>query len=336
MTFPLLAVRGLAKHFPIRGGFLNARTTGQVKAVDGVSFDVAAGETLAIVGESGCGKSTTGRMLLCLTEPTSGTIAFEGDDLLRLSRRALHERRRSIQMVFQDPYGSLSPRQHVEDIVAEPLDVYGLYRGRDERRDRVADLLYRVGLNADHMRRYPFEFSGGQRQRIAIARALASGPKLIVADEPVSALDVSIQSQVINLLQDLQDQLGIAYIFISHDLAVVRHVAHRIAVMYLGRIVEMSESEAMVTAPHHPYTQALFSAAPLPKQTRASSRIILRGEVPNPSRVPSGCHFHPRCPVAAAICSQRVPPLAEVAAGRWAACHFARPFPITAKRSGIA
>jgi oligopeptide/dipeptide ABC transporter ATP-binding protein len=328
MTSPLLAVRGLAKHFPIQGGFLNARTIGQVKAVDGVSFDVAAGETLAIVGESGCGKSTTGRMVLCLTEPTSGTVVFEGDDLLQLSRRALHDRRRSIQMVFQDPYASLNPRQRVEDIVAESLDVYGLYRGQDERRDRVADLLCRVGLNADHMGRYPFEFSGGQRQRIAIARALASGPKLIVADEPVSALDVSIQSQVINLLQDLQDQLGIAYIFISHDLAIVRHVAHRIAVMYLGRIVEMAESEALVAAPHHPYTQALFSAAPLPNPARSNSRILLRGEVPNPSHAPSGCHFHPRCPIAAEICSQRVPPLAKVAAGRWAACHFARPIPL--------
>jgi oligopeptide transport system ATP-binding protein len=328
MTQPLLVVRGLAKHFPIQGGFLNARTIGQVKAVDGVSFDVNAGETLAIVGESGCGKSTTGRMVLRLTEPTNGTIAFEGDNLLQLGRRALHERRRSIQMVFQDPYASLSPRQRVEDIVAEPLDVYGLYRDRDGRRDRVADLLCQVGLNADHMRRYPFEFSGGQRQRIAIARALAPGPKLIVADEPVSALDVSIQSQVVNLLQDLQDRLGIAYIFISHNLAIVRHVAHRIAVMYLGRIVEMGKSEALVAAPHHPYTQALFSAAPLPNPTRQNSRIILRGDVPNPSDAPTGCHFHPRCPIAAEICSQQAPPLAEIAAGRWAACHFSRPLPL--------
>ncbi len=324
----LLQVRDLAKHFPITGGPAGIHTVGAVRAVDGVSFDLAEGETLALVGESGCGKSTTGRMLLRLIEPSAGAISFGGEDLLTLHRRALRRRRREMQIVFQDPYASLSPRQVVEDIVAEPLDVYRLHSGRAERRQRVAELLRLVGLDAAHLRRYPFEFSGGQRQRIAIARALAPGPRMIVADEPVSALDVSIRSQVVNLLQDLQERFGIAYLFISHDLAVVRHIAHRIAVMYLGRLVELAERDALFDAPHHPYTQALLSAVPVPDPERRRTRIILRGDVPSPAHVPAGCHFHPRCPIAQDVCRESVPALREVTPGRQVACHFARPFPI--------
>ena len=325
---PLLSVRDLAKHFPIAGGFLNMRTVGQVRAVDGVSFDLAAGETLAIVGESGCGKSTTGRMLLRLTEPTRGSVRFQGEELLSLGRRALRQRRQAIQMVFQDPYSSLSPRLRVEDIVAEPLDVYRLYSTPAERTAKVAALLQQVGLAPELARRFPFEFSGGQRQRIAIARALACGPKVIVADEPVSALDVSVQSQVVNLLQDLQESLGISFIFISHDLAIIRHVAHRIAVMYLGRVVEIADAEAIFEAPHHPYTQALISAAPSADPQARRQHIILGGDVPNPSRPPPGCHFHPRCPIAADICRTESPVLVDVGAGRHTACHFAAPNPI--------
>jgi oligopeptide transport system ATP-binding protein len=327
MPSPLLQVRELTKHFPITGGPVGIRTIGQVRAVDGVSFDLAAGETLALVGESGCGKSTTGRMVLRLTEPTSGRIDFAGEDLLRLGHAALRQQRRKMQIVFQDPYSSLSPRQRVEDIIAEPLDVYRLCNSASERRQRVGELLRLVGLDATHLRRYPFEFSGGQRQRIAIARALAPGPEIIVADEPVSALDVSIRSQVVNLLQDLQERLGVAYLFISHDLAVVRHIAHRIAVMYLGRLVEVADRDALFDAPHHPYTQALLSAVPAPDPERKHSRIILRGDVPSPARVPPGCHFHPRCPIAQQVCRETVPVLREVD-GRSVACHFARPFPI--------
>ncbi|MEA2777888.1 MAG: peptide/nickel transport system ATP-binding protein [Acetobacteraceae bacterium] len=320
-TRPLLSVHGLVKDFPASGGR-------PVKAVDGVSFDLAAAETLALVGESGCGKSTTGRMLLRLTEPTAGAIRFDGVDLLGLGRRALRQRRRELQIVFQDPYSSLSPRLRVEDIIAEPLDVHGLCRSRTARRDRVVELLGLVGLDAVHLRRHPFEFSGGQRQRIAIARALAPEPRLIVADEPVSALDVSIQSQVVNLMQDLQTRLGVAYVFISHDLAVVRHIANRVAVMYLGRLVEVGDTDALFDAPHHPYTQALLSAAPVPDPERRRSRIVLRGDVPNPANAPSGCHFHPRCPIAQAVCRETVPTLREVRHGQSAACHFAAPFPI--------
>jgi oligopeptide transport system ATP-binding protein len=321
MDAPLLSVRGLAKHFPVSRG--NA-----VKAVDGISFELGVGETLALVGESGCGKSTTGRMLLRLIEPSAGSIGFDGVNLLALGRRALRQRRRELQIVFQDPYASLSPRMRVEDIVAEPLDVHGLYPSRAVRRDRVVELLRLVGLDAVHLRRHPFEFSGGQRQRIAIARALAPEPRLIVADEPVSALDVSIQSQVVNLLQDLQAKFGVAYVFISHDLAVVRHIAHRVAVMYLGRLVELGSTDALFDAPHHPYTQALLSAAPVPNPERRRSRIVLQGDVPNPANVPSGCHFHPRCPIVQPLCRETVPQLREVRQGQSAACHFAAPFPI--------
>jgi oligopeptide transport system ATP-binding protein len=324
----LLQVRGLTKHFLITGGPAGVRTIGQVRAVEDVSFGVAAGETLALVGESGCGKSTTGRMLLRLTEPTSGSVQFAGEDLLALSHRALQRRRRQMQIVSQDPYASLSPRQAVEDIVAEPLDVYRLYASRAARRERVVELLRLVGLDASHLRRRPFEFSGGQRQRIAIARAIAPEPRMIVADEPVSALDVSIRSQVVNLMQDLQERLGVAYLFISHDLAVVRHIAHRIAVMYLGRLVELAECDALFDAPHHPYTQALLSAVPAPDPERKRTRIILRGDVPSPARVPSGCHFHPRCPIAQQICRESIPPLRQQPDGRSVACHFATAFPI--------
>ena len=326
MSAPLLSVRGLTKHFPIIGGPLGVRTIGQVKAVDGVSFEVGAGETLALVGESGCGKSTTGRMLLRLTEPSSGEIDFDGVDLLGLGRADLRRRRRELQIVFQDPYASLSPRNRVEKIIAEPLDVHGLCANLAERRDRVTELLRLVGLDAIHLRRHPFEFSGGQR--IAIARASAPQPRLIVADEPVSALDVSVQAQVVNLMQDLQERLGLAYVFISHDLAVVRHIAHRVAVMYLGRLVEIGTTEALFSAPHHPYTQALLSAAPVPDPDRRRTRIVLSGDVPSPANVPSGCHFHPRCPVARAVCKETVPALRDMGGGHQAACHFGAPFPI--------
>jgi oligopeptide transport system ATP-binding protein len=317
----LLSVDNLTKHFPASAG-------GTVKAVDGVSFAVADGETLALVGESGCGKSTTGRMLLRLTEPTGGDVHFDGINLLSLGRAALRQRRRQMQIVFQDPYSSLSPRLRVEDIIAEPLDVHRLCPTPTARRDRVVELLRLVGLDSSHLRRHPFEFSGGQRQRIAIARALAPEPRLIVADEPVSALDVSIQSQVVNLMQDLQTQFGIAYVFISHDLAVVRHIAHRVAVMYLGRLVELAETDALFDAPHHPYTQALLSAAPVADPERKRARIVLQGDVPSPANVPGGCHFHTRCPIAQAICRKTVPPLREMRPGHSAACHFATPFPI--------
>jgi oligopeptide/dipeptide ABC transporter ATP-binding protein len=337
VTTPLLQVHELTKHFPITGGPAGIRIIGQVRAVDGVSFNLAEGETLALVGESGCGKSTTGRMLLRLTEPTSGRIAFGGDDLLGLGHSALRRRRREMQIVFQDPYASLSPRQRVEDIVAEPLDVYRLCASHGERRDRVSELLRLVGLDATHLRRYPFEFSGGQRQRIAIARALAPGPKMIVADEPVSALDVSIRSQVVNLLQDLQERFGIAYLFISHDLAVVRHIAHRIAVMYLGRLVELADRDALFDAPHHPYTQALLSAVPAPDPERKQPRIILRGDVPSPIDPPSGCRFHTRCPYAFDRCSQEEPPMQEILPGHHVACHLrdAGPAGITAVVPGV-
>jgi oligopeptide transport system ATP-binding protein len=322
VTEPLLSVRGLSKHFPISG------SRDSVRAVDGVWFDVAASETLALVGESGCGKSTTGRMILRLTEPTAGEVRFDGADLTRLNGAALRRRRRALQIVFQDPYASLSPRNRVEDIVAEPLDVHEPGLSHSERRERVVALLRLVGMDAIHLRRFPFEFSGGQRQRIAIARALSVRPRLVVADEPVSALDVSIQAQVVNLMQDLQERFGLSYVFISHDLAVVRHIAHRVAVMYLGRLVEVAETAALFGAPHHPYTQALLSAAPVADPERKRVRIVLGGDVPSPRDVPSGCHFHPRCPIAGDICRTVRPELAAVAPGHAASCHFAAPFPI--------
>jgi oligopeptide transport system ATP-binding protein len=319
---PLLVADGLAKHFPAeRGG-------GVVRAVDGVSFTIDAGETLALVGESGCGKSTTGRLLLRLLQADAGRVLFEGEDLLKLGPAAMRARRRDLQIVFQDPYASLNPRLPVSEIIAEPLQVHRICRTARETREKVIELLEMVGLTAEHAGRYPHQFSGGQRQRIGIARAIAVGPRMVVADEPVSALDVSIQSQVINLLQDLQQKLGVAYLFVAHDLAVVHHIADRIAVMYLGAIVELAPKSRLFVAPHHPYTQALLSAAPEPDPEMRRARIILEGDVPSPLNLPGGCRFHTRCPIAQEICRSVAPPLREVAPGHQAACHFAAPFPI--------
>jgi oligopeptide transport system ATP-binding protein len=330
----LLRIRDLAKHYPIMEGALVSREVGRVRAVDGVSFDVRAGETMALVGESGCGKSTTGRLILRLIDPTSGSVQFEGNDLATVSQREMRALRRNLQIVFQDPYASLDPRLRVEDIVAEPLESHRLLPDRAARRARVHELLRLVGLSSYHAERYPFQFSGGQRQRIGIARALAVDPKLIVADEPVSALDVSIQSQIVNLMQDLQERFGISFVFISHDLTVVKHIAHRVAVMYLGKIVEIATKEALYSAPHHPYTQALLSAVPKPDPTARRLRIILKDDVPSASKIPPGCRFHTRCPIAQPICQRNEPPLSEIGAERRVACHFARPFPIPAATSG--
>jgi peptide/nickel transport system ATP-binding protein/oligopeptide transport system ATP-binding protein len=324
---PLLAVRDLGKTFGAAGGWLSGRSD-QVRAVDGVSFDVARGETLALVGESGCGKSTLGRLLLRLIEATEGSVRFEGRELMTLPAAEMRQMRQRLQMIFQDPYGSLSPRRTIGQIIAEPLTVFGLAETRRARRDRVAQLLQKVGLPPAYMDRLPRQFSGGQRQRVGIARAISLNPAFIVADEPVSALDVSIQAQIINLMQDLQRDAGFSYLFIAHDLAVVRHIADRVAVMYLGRIVEIGPKRAVYDAPQHPYTQALLSAAPEPEVDTASTRIILEGDVPSPSDVPPGCSFHTRCPIAQDVCRRERPPLSEVTPGQFAACHFARPNPI--------
>jgi oligopeptide/dipeptide ABC transporter ATP-binding protein len=326
MTGMLLDVEGVSKIFAGRRGWFGGSLP--VRAVDRVSFTIAAGEALALVGESGCGKTTTARLIMRLIEPTAGRILFQGIDLASLAPAALRRARRDFQIVFQDPFASLSPRERVLDVVAEPLQAHGICASRAELRERVGALLERVGLDASHMDRYPHEFSGGQRQRIGIARGLALHPKLIIADEPVSALDVSVQSQVINLMQDLQDELGIAYLVVAHDLAVVRHIAQRVGVMYLGRIVELADKDSVFTRPHHPYTQALLSAAPVPDPRRRARRIVLQGDVPSPAQPPAGCHFHPRCPIAQALCRERDPALEEKAPGHAAACHFARPLPI--------
>lgn len=309
----LVRVRDLVKHFPVEGSEL------QVRAVDGVTFEILRGETLGLVGESGCGKSTVGRCLLRLIEPTSGEVNFEGRDVLTLGRTGLRELRREMQIIFQDPYASLNPRLTVGAIVSEPLKIHGM-GNKSERNDRVAELLRKVGLDPDYMNRYPHEFSGGQRQRIGIARSLALNPKLIVADEPVSALDVSVQAQVVNLLQDLQHEFGLTYLFISHGLAVVEHISTRVAVMYLGRIVEIASARDLYSEPLHPYTQALLSAIPIPDPKRTRERIILTGDVPTPINPPSGCRFRTRCPMAIAECAITDPDLREIKPGHTAAC----------------
>jgi oligopeptide transport system ATP-binding protein len=312
-TNELVRVRGLVKHFPVEG------SDDVVRAVDGVTFEILEGETLGLVGESGCGKSTVGRCILRLIEPTAGEIEFDGRNVRALVRRELRELRREMQIIFQDPYASLNPRMKVRDIVGEPLLIHGL-KSKEQRRERVAELLKRVGLDPDYMNRYPHEFSGGQRQRIGIARALALNPKLIVADEPVSALDVSVQAQVVNLLQDLQGEFGLTYLFISHGLAIVEHISTRVAVMYLGRIVEVASAEDLYAQPLHPYTQALLSAIPIPDPTRKRERIILTGDVPTPINPPSGCRFRTRCPMAIAECAQVDPDLREISPGHTVAC----------------
>jgi oligopeptide transport system ATP-binding protein len=321
MNAPLLSVRNLTKAFPIRSGLLQ-RQTASVHAVDGVDFQVEAAETLGLVGESGCGKSTTARCVLRLIEPTSGDIYFDGKDVRALDGDRLRALRRDIQIIFQDPYASLNPRMSVGAIIGEALIIHHLANSRRQYEERVVELLETVGLEADHASRYPHEFSGGQRQRIGIARALAVEPKLIICDEPVSALDVSIQAQVINLLEDLQQKFSLAFLFIAHDLSVVEHISARVAVMYLGRIVETARSRELYTSPQHPYTEALLSAVPIPDPRLKRQRIRLSGEVPSPIAPPSGCHFHTRCPIAKAICSQEVPKLKQTADGHWVACHL--------------
>jgi len=319
----LLEIRNLKKHFPVGEG-LFSRGKGAVKAVDGVSLTVNEGETLGLVGESGCGKSTLGRTLLRLIEPTGGEVIFDGKNLLALSQRELRDTRRQMQIIFQDPYASLNPRMRVGDIVGEGLEIHKLARGK-AKRDRVMELLHQVGLREEHYDRYPHEFSGGQRQRIGIARALAVSPKFIVCDEPVSSLDVSIQAQIINLLQELQEKMHLTYLFISHDLRVVEHISHRVAIMYLGKVVEIADSDKIYCDAKHPYTRALLSAVPMPDTSLKRERIVLQGDVPSPVNPPSGCTFHPRCSYREAICDQTEPPLDFAADGHGVSCHVFGP-----------
>ncbi|MDH5505657.1 MAG: dipeptide ABC transporter ATP-binding protein [Anaerolineae bacterium] len=318
----LVRVENLKKHFPITRGLILQKEVGSVKAVDGISLDIYEGETLGLVGESGCGKSTTGRTILQLHRPTEGKVFYEGVDLTSMRDEELRQARRNIQMIFQDPYASLNPRMTVETIISEPLEIHGI-GNKAERRERVKELMELVGLNPSLVNRYPHEFSGGQRQRIGIGRALALQPSFIVCDEPISALDVSIQAQVVNLLEELQERFGLTYLFIAHDLSMVRHIASRTAVMYLGLIVEMADRDELYTNPLHPYTKALLSAVPIPDpvKERKRQRTILVGDVPSPANPPQGCNFNPRCPVAIDICREETPEWREVAPRHWVACH---------------
>jgi len=319
----LLEIRDLKKHFPVGEG-LFSRGKGAVKAVDGVNLSIEEGETLGLVGESGCGKSTLGRTILRLIEPTGGEINFLGKNLLSMSQRELRDARREMQIIFQDPYASLNPRMRVGDIVGEGLEIHKLAKGK-AKRERVMELLHQVGLREDHFDRYPHEFSGGQRQRIGIARALAVSPKFIVCDEPVSSLDVSIQAQIINLLQELQEKMHLTYLFISHDLRVVEHISHRVAIMYLGKVVEIAKSDTIYRDAKHPYTRALLSAVPIPDMTKKKERVVLEGDVPSPVNPPSGCTFHPRCAYREAVCSQTEPALEFSADGHGVSCHVFGP-----------
>ncbi len=319
----LLEIRNLKKHFPVGDG-LFSRGKGAVKAVDGVNLTIEEGETVGLVGESGCGKSTLGRTILRLIEPTSGEVVFQGKNLLTMSQRELREIRRQMQIIFQDPYASLNPRMRVGEIVGEGLEIHKLAKGK-AKRDRVMELLHQVGLREDHIERYPHEFSGGQRQRIGIARALAVSPKFIVCDEPVSSLDVSIQAQIINLLQELQEKMHLTYLFISHDLRVVEHLSHRVAIMYLGKVVEIAKSDTIYRDAKHPYTRALLSAVPIPNMSLKKERIVLEGDVPSPVNPPPGCTFHPRCSYREALCSQSEPALDFGADGHGVSCHVFGP-----------
>jgi len=325
MSDNLMEVRDLVKHFPISQGVVFQRQVGAVHAVDGVSLDVRRGETLGLVGETGCGKSTTARLMTRLLDPTSGTIAFDGQDVTRAKGHDLKVLRRSVQMIFQDPYSSLNPRKTVGSVIAEPFAIHGMLEGKGERKQRVQELMDRVGLNPEHYNRYPHEFSGGQRQRIGVARAIALEPKMIVADEPVSALDVSIQAQILNLLRELQRDMGLTLVFIAHDLSVVRHMCDRVAVMYLGNVVELADSDALYERPSHPYTGALLSAVPVADVhlAKTKKRQILQGDVPSPSNPPSACRFHTRCPkFVAGHCDVETPQLTEKGPGDLAACHY--------------
>jgi oligopeptide transport system ATP-binding protein len=330
MAQPLLQVKNLKKYFPIKGGIFS-KTVGHVQAVDDISFDLYPGETVGLVGESGCGKSTAARTILRLIEPTGGEVFFEGQDILKLGKKPMRALRRQMQIIFQDPYASLNPRMTVASIVGEPLEIHKIAKGR-AKEERVANILEKVGLRPEHMRRYPHEFSGGQRQRIGIARALALNPKLIIGDEPVSALDVSIQAQVINLLEDLQHEFNLTYLIIAHDLSVVEHISDRVAVMYLGKIVELATDRELYENPSHPYTEALLSAVPRPDPSIKKQRIILPGDVPSPINPPSGCRFHTRCLYAKADCKTVEPPLQDIGGGHYVACHYWKE--VQAKRLG--